>query len=133
MRMHLRPKQALEYLKEHGHPMAEPTLYKWKRVLKQNAQQRLYDVVKYEWPEQHIESIEEIKAARKRLWENIDKIKDPYKQSLLILNVLNTLPLKSQYYDSTQDVVENKQSTDNEKVDIQEQASTAAEQPNEWV
>ena len=26
MRMHLRPKQGLQYLKENGHPMAESTL-----------------------------------------------------------------------------------------------------------
>ena len=130
MRMHLRPKQALQYLKENGHFMAESTLYEWKRKIKKTMIERLYEVAQYEFPEQHLESIEEIKAARKRLWENIDKIKDPYKQSILIINVLNTLPLKAQYYDSTKGVIE-KPEPDKETI-IQE----SGEQPattNEWV
>ena len=70
--MHLRPKQALEYLREQGHPMAEPTLYKWKRILKQRAQDRLYEVARYEFPEQHLEAIEEIKVARQEMWKQYE-------------------------------------------------------------
>lgn len=106
MRMHLRPKQALQYLKENGHEMAESTLYGWKRHINKTVQERLYEVAQYEFPEQHLEAIEEIKAARKKMWENVDRIKDPFKQNIAIQNLLNLLPLSSSYYDATKGVIE---------------------------
>jgi hypothetical protein len=106
MRMHLDAKTAQQYLQEHGYNMKLITVYKWRQKLKREGMKRLYEVAKYDAPEAHIAAIEEINAARKKIWENIDKIKDPYKQSLLILQVIETLPLRSEYYDSTREVLE---------------------------
>jgi len=134
MRMHLRPKQALQYLKENGHPMAESTLYGWKRWARKTTQARLYEVAQYEFPEQHLEAIEEIRAGRKRMWENIEKVKDPFKQNIMIQNLLNLLPLSSQYYDATKGVIEKPDHEPQEDNAIQEsEGQQQQQQPNEWV
>ena len=93
-------------MKEAGYPMSERTWYRWRAWVKKTVMERLYEVAQYEFPEQHLESIEEIKAARKLMWENVHKVKDPFKQNIMIQNLLNLLPLKAQYYDSTKDVIE---------------------------
>jgi hypothetical protein len=128
MRMHLRPKQALLYLKDNGHEMAESTLYGWKRMIKKTVQERLYEVAQYEFPEQHLEAIEEIRTARKLMWENVHKVKDPFKQNIMVQNIINTLPLRSSYYDATKGVIEKPESKEDNPIQESEQ-----QQPNEWV
>ena len=130
MRMHLKWHQAQAFLKEEEQIMSERTWYRWRQRLTKETQERLFDIAKYEHPIQHQESIEEIKVARKVMWQNIWKIKDPFKQNIAIQNVLNTLPLKSDYYDATKDVIE-KPAEVQKDTTIQEQESE--QQPNEWV
>jgi len=120
MRMHLRPKQALKYLEDHGHPMKEPTLYGWKRRINKSIQERLYQIAEYEFSEQHVQAIEELKAGRKRMWENIDKIKDPFKQNIAIQNLLNLLPLSSSYYDATKGVIQKPEQESLQQTPLQE-------------
>ena len=92
---------------------------------------RLYEVAQYEFPEQHLEAIEEIKAARKVMWENVYKVKDPFKQNIMIQNLINSRPLLSAYYDATKGVIEKPESK--EDILIQESEQQQQQQPNEWV
>lgn len=86
--------------------MAEPTLYKWKRILKKRAIDRLYEVAQYEFPEQHLEAIEEIKVARQEMWKQYEAAIKPLEKATILEKIINTRPLLSQYYDSTKDVIE---------------------------
>ena len=123
MRMHLRPKQALKYLEDSGHPMAESTWYGWKRFLNKTMQERLYEVAQYEFPEQHLESIEEIKIARKEMWTNYRAEKDPLKKATILEKIINTRPLLSSYYDSTKGVIEKPEQESIRETTIQESES----------
>jgi hypothetical protein len=131
MRMHLKWNLAERYLESEGHAMGESTWYRWKQRLTKETLERLYEVAQYEFPEQHLEAIEEIKAGRKKMWDNIAKIKDPFKQNIAIQNLLNLLPLSSQYYDATKGVIEKPESKEDNSV--QKQESEQQQQPNEWV
>jgi hypothetical protein len=126
MRMHLKPDQALQYLADHNHPMGRSTWFKWKQRLNKTVQERLYEVAQYEFPEQHLHSIEEIRAARQKMWENVERIKDPFKQNIAIQNLINTLPLLSQYYDNTRGVIQKPESTEQETI-ISESTTVAEE------
>lgn len=123
MRMHLNRKQAVQYLREVDYPMSERTWYRWRLYLNKTIIDRLYQVAQYEFPEQHQESIEEIKAARKKMWENVWKIKDPFKQNIMMQNLLNTLPLKSEYYYASKGVIEKPESNKEDNI-IQESEPT---------
>jgi hypothetical protein len=128
--MHLVPDKALLYLKnEYEIVMSDRTLRRWKQRIRTQVNDRLYYIAQYEFPIQHAESIEEIETGRKLMWKNILKIKDPYKQNLAIQNVLNLLPLKSQYYDNTRGVIEKPNESAEETV-IQE--STEQPTAEEW-
>ena len=111
--MHLNRYQAVQYLKDTDYPMSERTWYRWRLYLNKTIIDRLYQVAQYEFPEQHQESIEEIKAARKKMWENVWKVKDPFKQNIMMQNLLNTLPLKSEYYLASKGVIEHKPEENN--------------------
>lgn len=128
MRLHLKWPQAEQYLKDAEQPMAKPTWYRWKQRLRQNIQERLYEVAQYEFPEQHLQAIEEIRAARAIMWKNIDKIKDPFKQNIAIQNLLNLLPLSSSYYDATKGVIEKpSESKEDNIIQESESATTTVE------
>jgi hypothetical protein len=128
MRMHLKWKQAERYLIDENHEMGESTWYRWKKRLTSESQQRLYEIAQYEFPEQHLEAIEEIRTARKLMWENVHKVKDPFKQNIMVQNIINTLPLRSSYYDATKGVIEKPESKEDNPIQESEQ-----QQPNEWV
>ena len=126
--MHMTRAQALQYLKDVGYPTSQAALYRWRRWAKATMQERLYELAQYEWPEQHLEAIEELKAGRRKMWENIQKIHDPFKQNLAIQNLLNLLPLTSEYYAATKGVIEKPVES---KEDIVIQESTT--ESDQWV
>ena len=62
------------------------------------------------------------------MWENVEKVKDPFKQNIMIQNLINLLPLSSQYYDATKGVIEKPVESKETTVPESEQQTT-----DEWV
>jgi hypothetical protein len=129
MRMHLKRKAAVQYMKDAEFPMSERSWYRWCKKLNKTMMERLYEVAQYEFPEQHLEAIEEIRTARKLMWENVHKVKDPFKQNIMVQNIINTLPLRSSYYDATKGVIEKPESKEDNTI----QESEGQPAANEWV
>lgn len=107
MRLHLKPDKAKLYLEnEYNIRMGASTLRRYKQYLREQSRERLYDIAEYGFEQQHINAIDETEAARRKMWENVWKVEDPFKQNIMIQNILNTLPLLSEYYDSTKGVIQ---------------------------
>ncbi len=119
MRLHLKPDKAQLYLeKEYNIKMGASTLRRYKQILREKARERLYDIAEYGFEQQHINAIDETEAARQKMWENVWKVTDPFKQNIMIQNILNTLPLLSSYYDATKGVIEKPDESSKETVSV---------------
>lgn len=131
IRMHLTRQKAVLYLTDVGYPMSERTWYRWVTKLNNQKRERLYEIAKYGYEDEHTDSIEEIDTARKLLWEEYHKAVRPTERAIILEKIINTRPLLSSYYDSTQGVIEWKgeKPVTKENPDIQE----SEQQPNQWV
>ena len=104
--MHLKPAQAMQYLKDIEHPMSKVTWFRWKRRLNAEKQKRLYEIARIGYEEEHTDSIEEIETARKLLWKEYHNCKGAVSRASILEKIINTRPLLSSYYDSTKEVLE---------------------------
>ena len=104
--MHLKRKQAVQYLKDVEYPMSERTWYRWRIKLNNEKQQRLYEIARVGYEEEHTDSIEEIETARKLLWKEYHDCKGAVSRASILEKIINTRPLLSSYYDSTKEVLE---------------------------
>lgn len=108
IRMNLKRKQAVLYMKDMGYLMTERTWYRWKTRLNAEKQKRLYEIVRIGYEEEHTDSIEEIETARKLLWKEYHDCKGAVSRASILEKIINTRPLLSSYYDSTKVVLEKK-------------------------
>jgi hypothetical protein len=118
--MHLKPDQAMQYLRDIGYPMAKVTWFRWKRILNKNKRERLYEIARVGYEEEHTDSIEEIETARKLLWKEYKNAVKPTDRATILEKIINTRPLLSSYYDATKEVIQKPAiSKDNISTDIQ--------------
>lgn len=104
--MHLTRQQAVIYLKQVGYQMSERSWYRWKTHLENTKRERLYQIAQIGLTDEHTDSIEEIETARKLLWTEYHKAVRPTERAIILEKIINTRPLLSSYYDSTQGVIE---------------------------
>jgi hypothetical protein len=130
--MHLKRKQAVQYMKDAEYPMSERTWYRWVQRLNNSKRERLYEIARIGYEEEHTDSIEEIETARKLLWKEYEECKGAVSRATILEKIINTRPLLSSYYDSTQEVVEKPVATvkEDDNIQITEQSATTT---NEWV
>jgi len=104
--MHLNRQQAITYLKDVGYPMGQSTWYRWKIKLNNEKRERLYEIARIGYEEEHTDSVEEIETARKLLWKEYHDCKGSVSRASILEKIINTRPLLSSYYDSTMVVLE---------------------------
>ena len=125
--MHLNRKQAVQYMKDVEYPMGESTWYRWKTKLNNEKQQRLYEIARVGYEEEHTDSVEEIETARKLLWTEYHNCKGAVSRANILEKIINTRPLLSSYYDSTKDVIEKPAIKENPNIQITEQTEADSE------
>lgn len=109
--MRLTTKQALEYLKEHGHEMSESTYFRQKRKIEKLKMKRLYHIAKIGYEEQHLERIHQIELIQRLMWEAYDKEQSPFRKCCILEKIVSVQPYLSSYYEATHFVV--KETRDN--------------------
>ena len=109
IRMRLNEKQSLEYLKEVGFDIGAATYYREKRKLEKMKLQRLYHIAKIGFQDQHLETIDQYEMGFKMMWKNVLLERDPYKQNVMMKDILLLKPYLSSYYEATKLIVEKKQ------------------------
>lgn len=108
IRMRLTEKQSLEYLKEVGFEIGPATYYREKRKIEELKLKRLYHIAKMGFQDQHLERIDVYEMGFKMMWQNVLREQDPYKQNVMIKDILLLQPYLSSYYEATKLVLEKK-------------------------
>jgi hypothetical protein len=129
IRMHLRHDKALVYMKDQGYEMGQSTWYRWVQKLNNSKRERLYEIARIGYEEEHTDSIEEIETARKLLWKEYEECKGSVSRAAILEKIINTRPLLSSYYDSTKEVVEKPVVKEDSDIQITEQPTTT----DDWV
>jgi len=88
--------------------MGKSTWYRWKILLNNTKRERLYEIARIGYEEEHTDSVEEIETARKLLWKEYHDCKGAVSRASILEKIINTRPLLSSYYDSTKVVLEKK-------------------------
>jgi hypothetical protein len=111
MRMRLTTDQALQYLKDNEFPMSRASYFRYKKKLEEKKLKRLYEIAKIGFQDQHLETIDQYEMGFKMMWQNVLRERDPYRQNVMIKDILLLKPYLSAYYESTKLVIEQKQSS----------------------
>ena len=119
MRMRLTERQALAYLKEVGFEMSDTTWYREKNKLEKMKLQRLYHIAKIGFQDQHLETIDQYELGFKMLWQNVLREQNPYRQNIMIRDILLLKPYLSAYYEATKLMIDKQQSEYQEFLDKQ--------------
>jgi hypothetical protein len=80
MKMRLTEKEALDYLSDSGFEMSDTTWYREKSKLEKMKLNRLYQIAKYGFEEQHIERIDNLELIQKMMWQDYNNCKHPYQR-----------------------------------------------------
>jgi hypothetical protein len=105
VKMRLTEKESLGYLKDNGFEISDTTLYREKNKLEKMQLNRLYQIAKYGFEEQHLERIDNCELILKLMWQNAMNEKDPYKNTQILEKILSLQPYLSSYYDATREVM----------------------------
>jgi len=107
MIMRLSEKVSLHYLKKKGLEIKLRTLQKAKKKIRESTDQRKFEIATSGLWEQHLERIDQLEFQLKEVYVNYNKEKDPYKKCKILEFAVSIQPLLSNYYSSSQKVVEN--------------------------
>ena len=106
MRMRLSTEYALQYLKDNEFPLSRASYFRHKKKLEEKKLKRLYEIAKIGFEDQHLETIDEFHMAFKMMWQNVLREKNPYRQNVMIRDILLLKPYLSAYYEATKFIVE---------------------------
>lgn len=106
MCLNLHDKESLSYLKERGYSISRMELYRIKREIKENTQERLNLIASEEYLSQHIERLDMLKTIQKEMWANYHLEKNPSKKASILMQIAELQTYLSSYFDSTRYVLQ---------------------------
>jgi hypothetical protein len=107
--MRLTIQQALEYMKDNGHPMSRATYMRHKSKVQSRKLQRLYNIAKTGFTDEHLASIDQLELVERLMWKEYNDCKDPFKRSCILEKICNIRPYLSAYYETSKDIIESNQ------------------------
>ena len=110
IRMRLTEKQSLAYLKEMGFEISPKTYYNDKRKVESLKLRRLYQIAEIGFQDQHLETIDQYEMAFKMMWQNVLREQNPFRQNVMIKDILLLKPYLSAYYEATKLIIDKQQS-----------------------
>jgi hypothetical protein len=96
--MRLKETEALTYLKENGHEMSRMTYYRIKARLEEKKLQRLYEIAKIGFVDEHLERIDQFELILQEMWRNYEKEESPIKRVVILEKIAALQPYLSVYY-----------------------------------
>ena len=120
IRMRLTEEQSLAYLKEIGYNIGPATLYREKRKVESLKLKRLYHIAQIGFQDQHLERIDLYEMGFKMMWQNVLRESNPYRQNIMIKDILLLQPYLSSYYEATKLIIDKQQSEYKEFLDKQQ-------------
>ncbi|HET6717874.1 MAG TPA: DUF4756 family protein [Nitrososphaeraceae archaeon] len=115
IRMRLSTEQALQYMKDIGFSVSRATYFRHKKKLEEKKLERLYHMANLGFEYQHLDRIDGLELIEKKMWEEYNKEKDPWKRVQILKDIAQLQPYLASIYDSTKFVVDNKTFKSKEK------------------
>src|SRR5215204_2339034 len=103
IRMRLSTEQALQSMKDNGFAISRATYFRHKKRL-----EKLYHMTNIGFEYQHLDRIDGLELIEKKMWEEYNKEKDPWKRVQILKDIAELQPYLASIYDSTKFVVDNK-------------------------
>ena len=117
IRMRLSTEQSLRYMKDNGFSISRATYFRHKKKLEEKKLERLYHIANLGFEYQHLDRIEGLELIEKKMWEEYNKEKTPWKRVQILKDIAEIQPYLSSIYDATKYVINNKNETDKEETD----------------
>jgi hypothetical protein len=108
IRMRLSTEQALQYMKENGFFVSRATYFRHKKKLEEKKLERLYHMATLGFEYQYLDRIEGIELIEKKMWEEYNKEKDPFKRVQILKDIVEIQPYLSSIYEASKFVIDDK-------------------------
>ena len=108
IRMRLRGKEALAYLKANGKEIGLDHYYKVKGNLDATKLKRLHEIGQFGFEDQHLERIDTLEQVQELLWKNYWKVhlNKPDTALRILREIREVQPYLSAYYEATRHVIQ---------------------------
>jgi hypothetical protein len=106
MAMNLSEIETLDYLDRKGFKISKAYLYRIKRQIKHNRQDRLSLIAKEKFVDQYLERIDQLETIQKQQWSLYNAESNNYKKSQILVNIAALQDQISNFYDHCQYVLE---------------------------
>ena len=108
IRMRLKGKDAISYLKANGITISIQHYYKVKGQLEKDKLSRLHEIGKYGFVDQHLERIDNLELVQELLWKNYWKVhlERPDVALRILREVREMQPYLSAYYEATKHIIQ---------------------------
>ena len=87
IRMRLSTEQALQYMKDNGFSVSRATYFRHKKKLEEKKLERLYHMANLGFEYQHLDRIDGLELIEKKMWEEYNKEKDPWKRVQILKDI----------------------------------------------
>jgi len=108
IRMRLSTEQALHYMKDNGFPISRATYFRHKKKLEEKKLERLYYMANLGFEYQCLDRIDGLELIEKKMWEEYNKEKDPWKRVQILKDIVEIQPYLSSIYEATKLVIDDK-------------------------
>ena len=115
IRMRLSTEQALQYMKDNGFSVSRATYFRHKKKLEEKKLERLYHMANLGFEYQHLDRIDGLELIEKKMWEEYNKEKDPFRRVRILKDIAEIQPYLSSIYDASKYIINNKNKTDKEE------------------
>jgi len=108
IRMRLSIEQSLQYMKDNGFSISRATYFRHKKKMEDNKLERLYHMANIGFEYQHLDRIDGLELIEKKMWEEYNKEKDPWKRVQILKNIVEVQPYLSSIYEASKFVIDDK-------------------------
>jgi hypothetical protein len=106
IRMRLSTEQALQYMKDNGFSVSRATYFRHKKKLEEKKLERLNYMANLGFEYQCLDRIDGLELIEKKMWEEYNKEKDPWKRVQILKELAQIQPFLASIYDSTKFVID---------------------------
>jgi hypothetical protein len=106
IRMRLSTEQSLRYMKDNGFSVSRATYFRHKKKLEEKKLERLYHIANLGFEYQHLDRIEGLELIEKKMWEEYNKEKDPWKRVQILKTIVEIQPYLSSIYEAIKFVID---------------------------
>jgi hypothetical protein len=131
IRMRLSTEQSLQYMKDNGFSVSRATYFRHKKKLEEKKLERLNYMANLGFEYQCLDRIDGLELIEKKMWEEYNKEKDPWKRVQILKELAQIQPYLSSIYEATKFVIDKRPIDTKEKgiIELNNKTTTIINHP----